>query len=146
MSVCTKGFIVIEGNHFEALNKAVYSFVRLCSRNNVFNKNAHPFHFLTVEMGSPECFYVRFRNERDNNDMRQIQIGVFGDTEEQSPKGVKVSFSLGSNGDSEFIMKSALTVALQEMYIYKAYYQETDFDNNFTELSLQDIQANVMFK
>ena len=135
MSVCTKGFITLpSGNPTEALNKAVYALVRLCSQNNLLHKNRHPFRLKSLQMGSSECFFIVFQNDREDQSqlIRNLQIGTYEDQVKIHPKGAKISLSIGAQGDSEFIIKQALKAALTVCPQGEAWFQATDFNDEFT--------------
>ena len=143
MSISAKGFIPFQGNSAEALNAVVYSFVRLCSLNNVFNKDRHPFRLKAIEMGGPLCFFVRFTNERDEGDFRMLQIGVYEDMTSLQPVGGKVSFSIGSHGDAPFIVQSALLAGMKAINAEDGYFQEVDYTSEYTRLNRIDLELGT---
>lgn len=133
MSTACKGFILTGGsNSFEILNTVVLSFVQLCGKNTIFNKNAHPFKNPTLSIGANYCFFVSFTNDReaDGQKCRKLQIGVYEDQFSINPVGTKISLSIGDWGDYEFIMKSALENACKELNIDCAYFLPSDITEN----------------
>jgi len=133
MSTSCKGFILTGGsNSFEVLNTVVLSFVQLCSRNTIFNKNAHPFKNPTLSIGTNYCFFVSFTNDReaDRQKYRKLQIGVYEDQFNINPVVTKISLRIGDWGDYEFIMKSALENACRILKSDRAYYLPSDTVEN----------------
>lgn len=133
MSTSFNGFILTgSSNSFEVLNTVVLSFVQLCSRNTIFNKNAHPFKNPTLSIETNYCFFVSFTNDReaDRQKYRKLQIGVYEDQFSINPVGTKVSLSIGNWGDYEFIMKSALENACRILKSDRAYYLPPDTVEN----------------
>ena len=76
MSTACKGFILTGGsNSFEILNTVVLSFVQLCGKNTIFNKNAHPFKNPTLSsIGTNYCFFVSFTNDREQKRRNRMFI------------------------------------------------------------------------
>lgn len=133
MSTACKGFILTgSSNSFEILNTVVLSFVQLCSKNTILNKNAHPFKNLNLSIGTNYCFFVSFNNDReaDGQKCRMLQIGTYEDQFNINPVGTKISLSIGDWGDCEFIMKSALETACKELNIDCAYFLPSDITEN----------------
>ena len=106
--------------------------MQLCSRNTIFNKNAHPFKNPTLSIETNYCFFVSFTNDReaDRQKCRKLQIGVYEDQFSINPVGTKVSLSIGNWGDYEFIMKSALENACRILKSDRAYYLPSDTVEN----------------
>lgn len=134
MSVDTKGFITIEGEPFKALNQVVHAVVQLCSRNTILRKEAHPFRITSIEMGSASCFFIRMENSREEegHTSRQVQIGYYEDTVDIQPKGDKIALSMGSWGDSEFVMLNMLAAAKRALGKGEIYFQLSDTNSVFT--------------
>jgi hypothetical protein len=150
MSISAKAFIPVSGNVHEALNKALYGIVRLLNRNSLRHPERHPLSFVAMEMGGDYCFYVTLKSAKAPNQTRALQIGCFEDTIDRAPAGPKISFSMGSFGESDFIMKSVLLAALQALGSETCYFTPCDAcdDNDYqtiakAELEARQAEANV---
>ena len=132
----TKGFILISGNPVEALNKVALAISRLCSRHRPQTPDRHPFKLEDVSLSDYKCFNVTFTNKREiaGNYYRSLQIGVFEDQDNLVPVGTKISFSLGSWGDSEFVMKTCLAEACAALSVTDAWYQHSDYTDEFIKI------------
>ena len=122
--VTTKGFIHIgDNNQYEFLNRILYAAARVCQQNSILKKSRHPFEFVGIEMASPTCFFLRFTHKKEEvNKYRMLQIGFYEDELEIEPKGKKISLSVNSWGDHEFIIKEFLTAA-NKVTDLPAYYE-----------------------
>jgi hypothetical protein len=145
MPTSTKGFITTALHPYEALNRVLNSFVRICSRNHLRQPHRHPFHLVRMWMGDHRDFYVMFTNDREPNAQRILQIGYYEDTIERPPVGTKISFSVGAHGDCEFIVKSALLAALEATGAGEAYYLAHDLGDGTFEgpLGVQDLMEGA---
>jgi len=140
MSTATKGFIPIDGNPYKALNQVVHEVYRLLNRNYPRNPNASPFHFKGMNPLGPDCFFLNFTNDLDEGKLRMIQIGYYQDQRHIRPRGNKISLSVGAWGDSEHIMKACLAQAMETLGKRVAFYQATDYDDNFERLTLKGLK------